>query len=109
MNFGKSSPDIFSYKYTNQIKQERETEERTKKKNRREKQRKIEKYKGKEHRAGDEVGSRAWPNEHRWSFIPQGLCSKRGDRLGRTFPVSLPSLGSYWGSLGAKANAWDWM
>jgi len=32
MNFGKSSPDIFSYKYTNQIKQERETEERTKKK-----------------------------------------------------------------------------
>jgi len=44
MNFGKSSPDIFSYKYTNQIKQERETEERKKKKKQKretEKNRKI--------------------------------------------------------------------
>ena len=51
------------------------------------------------------MGSRAWPNEHGWSFIRRDLCSKRGDRLGRTFPVSLTSLGSYGGSLGAKANA----
>jgi len=44
MNFGKSSPDIFSYKYTNQIKQEREKEKKKKKKKQKretEKNRKI--------------------------------------------------------------------
>jgi len=33
------------------------------------------------------------------------LCSKREDKLGRTFLVSLTGLGGYGGSLGAKANA----
>ena len=80
-----------SNKYTKQNKQKRKAQNR-REKNIREKR---------QHRAGDEVGSRAWPNEHGWSFIGRDLCSKRGDRLGRTFPVSLTSLGS----LGAKANA----
>jgi len=81
-----------SNKYTKRVKWKRQTQ------NRREAE-------VRQHRAGDEVSSRAWSSEHIWSSIHQGLCSKREDRVESTFPVSLTGFGSYGGSLSVKANA----